>query len=412
MYAPKLKPSKTDVVKDSIAALGTGALTEASIIRHIHPLFSKVLKRSANGIYLANHSLGRPLDQTAQDIQQALQLWYENMGGAWNDWLAERDGFRDRIARLINAPSYDSIVPKTSASQGLRTVLNCYDHKIKVITTKDEFSSIDLILKVYAKRGRIELTRVGPDRSGEYHTDRILAAIDKTTTLVVVSMVLFTSGQLLDELAQLATTAHARGAVVLLDLYHAAGVVPVNIQQLDTDFAIGGCYKYLRGGPGACWLYIHPRHLDGSLRTLDTGWFAQAAPFEFARPESPQFAGGGDAFLESTPAILPFYQARAGLEFTLTMGVERLRQYSLQQQATLRALLAESDIKALGVSTKRGAFLAVPATKAVAVRERLLAHDVSVDAREGLLRLCPDILNTQQELTTAVERLTEILKKQ
>lgn len=399
-------------VQEAVRALGSGPLSEDSLVQFIYPLFSQVLQRTGNEVYLANHSLGRPLDQTARDVQHALQLWYEKMDDAWEDWLTERDSFRHHVARLINAPSPDCVVPKTSAGQGLRTVLNCYHDKINVVTTRDEFDSVDVILKVYAQQGRINLTRIGPGKDGEYRAADILGAVDESTDLIVVSMVLFTTGQWLTDLPQLIAAAHARDARVLVDIYHAAGVIPLDIQHTDADFAIGGCYKYLRGGPGACWLYLHPRHLGGALQTLDTGWFAQAVPFAFERPASPQFAAGGNAFLESTPTILPFYQARAGLEFVLALGVDRLREYALKQQLRLRELLSERNIKGLGTPAECGAFVAIPHNKAAEVSQELLAKGVRTDAREGLLRMCPDILNTGQELLLAVDCLSEISKKQ
>ena len=112
-----------------------------------------------------------------------------------------------------------------------------------------------------------------------------------------------------------------------------------DLAALDADFAVGGSYKYLRGGPGACFLYVHPRHLDGGLRTLDTGWFAKEAPFAYERPDPPRFATGGDGWMESTPAVLPFYQSRAGQLFALAIGVARLRSYSLAAQRRLVAAL-------------------------------------------------------------------------
>ncbi len=133
---------------------------------------------------------------------------------------------------------------------------------------------------------------------------------------------------------------------MLLDVYHALGVFPVDVAALDVDFAVGGSYKYLRGGPGACFLYLHPRHLDGSLRTLDTGWFAKRDPFAYLRPDPPQYAAGGDAFLESTPPVLPFYQARAGQRLVLALGVERLRAHSLALQQRLVGLLRERGVAA------------------------------------------------------------------
>src|SRR5205085_9627134 len=99
----------------------------------------------------------------------------------------------------------------------------------------------------------------------------------------------------------------------------------VDLGTIDADFAVGGSYKYLRGGPGACFLYVHPRHLDGDLRSLDIGWFGKEDAFTYARPDPPRFAAGGDGWRESTPAVLPAYQARAGQVFTQQIGVERLR---------------------------------------------------------------------------------------
>ncbi len=86
-------------ILQAVAAMGPGPLTERGLISHIHPLFSRVLERRE--IYLANHSLGRPLDQTAIDVRSALDCWYADMDGAWGLWLDEQSRFRAGIARLI-----------------------------------------------------------------------------------------------------------------------------------------------------------------------------------------------------------------------------------------------------------------------------------------------------------------------
>ena len=390
-------------IQETVASLGAGPLEEDSLVRSIHPLFSRVLQRKE--IYLANHSLGRPLNQTAIDVQQALDLWYRDMDGAWDHWLAEIQDFRGRIAQLIHAPREDCIIPKTSAGQGLRAILNCYDEKIQVITTTAEFGSIDHILKVYAQRHRVELIQVDSDDQGVYHEEDILATVGQETSLVVVSMVLFTTGQYLADLPRLISEAQRRGAKVMVDLYHSAGVIPVDIEALGADFAIGGCYKYLRGGTGACWLYVHPRHLTGLFNTLDTGWFAHPKPFDFLRPRIPQLAEGGNAFLESTPPILPYYQAKAGLIFTLAMGVERLRVYSLKLQARLTELLAQHGMLPIGNPDLRGAFLALANESADTIAAQLRELNVIVDARDGLIRICPDILTTDEELVGAIGTL-------
>lgn len=399
---------KCDGIEQTILALGPGELEERQIARRIRPLFSRTLKFSGNQIYLANHSLGRPLDRTEHDVLEGLDYWYTEREHAWERWLGEMTAFRTRVARLIHAPRADCVVPKISAGQGLRAVLNGYDRPLRVMASADEFNSIDRILKTYARRSRIRLDIIRPTAGRSYRLEDFLDALRQGADLIVLSMVLFTTGQLLSGLPFLIAAAHERGARVLLDLYHAAGAVPLDVAELDTDFAVGGCYKYLRGGPGAGWFYLHPRYLDGTLDTLDTGWFAAPDPFAFTRPSSPEPGPGGNRFLESTPAVLPFYQARAGLTFTLAVGVDRLRRHSLQQQSLLEALLSNQGIPFLGNRQERGAFIAIPDPNAQPIAERLQQAGVVCDAREGLLRLCPDLLNTDDELAAAVDRLAEI----
>ena len=410
MYDKKISIAKNNAFEAAISALDNVVLDEAVINQHIRPLFAKSLQKTT-AIYLANHSLGRMLDQTEKDVVEGLQHWTCGREDAWNYWFAEMQSFRKQTATLIHAESADCIIPKTSAGQGLRAVLNCYDKPIKVISSTDEFNSIDFILKVFSQRKHIQLECIKPERSNDYYQlDDFLTALRNRPELIVLSMVLFTTGQLLNKLKTLIDAAHQQGALILLDLYHAAGVVPIDVTELDIDFAIGGSYKYLRGGPGAGWLYIHPRHLDGSLQTLDTGWFAQDQIFAFERPETPQFASGGNAFLESTPAILPFYQARAGLKFTLGIGVKRLRSYSLQQQHFIEDLLQQHDIPFLGKTGNRGAFIAIPHPQAEAIATQLKHAGSICHSTENLLRLCPDLLNTEQELSLAINKLSKIWK--
>ena len=396
---------QASVIQNAVAALGPGPLEEASIARHVAPLFSRVLERRRFAIDLANHSLGRPLDATAADVAEAVVLWQTRMGDAWDGWSAELAAYRLRLARLLGAPRADCVVPKNSAGQGLRAILNSYERPPRVLATRGEFDSIDVILREYARRGRISLAFVESRADGSFAADDLLAAVAPGVDLVVASQVVFNTGQVLPALDALVAATHAQGGRILLDVYHSLGVLPVDVAALDVDFAIGGSYKYLRGGPGACYLYLHPRHLDGSLATLDIGWFAKRDPFRYERPEPPIFAPGGDAFMESTPAILAWYQARAGQVFTLAIGVERLRAQSLAQQRRLVALLAEHGIAAEGGTEDHGAFIVIRDRDATALAQVLEQRGVHCDARGRFLRLCPDLLTTDAELAAAAERL-------
>ena len=127
-------------------------LDEERLKAEIWPRFSRVLARQE--IYLANHSLGRPPDRMADDVRSAIDAWYADLDGAWELWLATREKWRALTARLVGAPRADCIIPKTSAGQGLRAVLNALPGKPRVATTDGEFDSIDFILRVYREQER------------------------------------------------------------------------------------------------------------------------------------------------------------------------------------------------------------------------------------------------------------------
>jgi kynureninase len=392
----------------AVHALGEGPLTEASLRAHVAPLFSRVLARDASRIYLANHSLGRPLDATADDVQEGLAAWYSELGGAWDAWLAEIEAFRARLATLCGVPRADAIIPRTSAGQGLRAVLNSYDTVPRVVATRGEFDSLDVILREYARRGRVALTLVEPRPDGRFDADDILRAVSSGADLVVVSQVMFNTGQRLRDLDSIVAATHAAGGRLLLDVYHALGVLPVDLTALDVDFAVGGSYKYLRGGPGACFLYVHPRLLDAGLRTLDVGWFAKRERFSYRRPDPPEYGAGGDAWLESTPPVLTAYQARAGQRLVTALGPARLRRYSLEQQGVLIQALAAHGIEAHGAREDQGAFVVIVDARAEALAKSLRERGVVTDARGSYLRLCPDVLTTQDEMRDSARRLSRM----
>lgn len=400
-----------DPLDAALAALGPAPLDGPRCAAHLAPLYARVLARDASRVYLANHSLGRPPDAMEDDVRAGLAAWYADLGGAWAAWSAEGDAYRARLARLLGAARADAVVPRTSAAQGLRAVLNSFDAAPRVVATRGEFDSLDVVLRAYAHRGRCALTLVPSGPDGRFDTGAIAEAIVPGTGLVVVSQVLFQSGQVLPDLPALVARAHDAGALVLVDVYHALGVLPVDVAALDVDFAVGGAYKYLRGGPGACFLYVAPRVLDAGLRSLDTGWFAKEAPFAYARPDPPRYGRGGDAWLESTPPVLTWYQARAGQRFVLGLGVERLRAHSLAQQRRLVDLLAARGIGACGGTADRGAFVVVERDDAAALAEAMRARGVDVDARGRFLRLCPDVLTPDEHLARAADALADVARR-
>ena len=345
--------------------------------------------------------------------QRGLNLWYDRMDEAWDEsgWLDELTRWRGNTATLLGFESGDCVVPKSSAGHALRTVLNAFpqDRPVKVVATRGEFDSIDFVLKIYTNLDRVEVVWTEPSLEEEgvpqFRVEDMIAKLEPGTDLVVVSAVFFTTGQILAGLDQLVEAAHSVGAKVLVDVYHAAGVIPLFLQQTGVDFAIGGSYKYLRGGPGACWLAVHPAVLsENEMRSLDTGWFAKRNKFSYERTDEPEFETGGDGWMESTPAVLLPYQARAGLQLLLDLGVERVRTHSMQANQMLREVLGSA---AFNPATPEGwgAFSLVRSDRANELTAELKTKGIKVDARGNFVRICPDLLTTNDDIEQVAHAL-------
>ena len=411
MAASMLQARQSTV--EAVAALGAGALTEQAIATCLRPLFTRTL--SAPGIYLASHSLGRPLDAIQADLAEGAGLLQDAGVNAWAEWEQEELRYRASLAGLLGAPRADCVVPRLSAGHALRSVLNMLPAGARVLTTAGEFHSLGMVMQQYAALRRIKLS-VFPFRNRPQSLDLpgLVKAIEARSArgnapaLVVVSQVFFATGQVLGSTAELATLAlacHRVGARLLLDSYHSLGIVPLNAPATGCDFIVGGCYKYLRGGPGAAFLYLAPQVLASGLRPLDTGFFALEPDAPWHTAGGPRLRPGGDAHLESTPAVLTYYQARSGLAFTEAVGVERLRAYSLRQLTILRQRLTELGIASQGGDEQHGAFLTVEAADATGVVAALAAESIATNARDKRVRLCPDCLTTTDELEATAAAL-------
>ena len=352
-------------------------------------------------IYLANHSLGRPLDATEDDVREGLAAWYARLGDAWDDWGAEMAAFRARLAALARSAArrIASCRRRARGRACAQCSIRC-DRVPRVVATRGEFDSLDVILREYARRGRVDarVRRAGRGRRCSRRRT-CCAAIAPGADLVVLSQVMFQTGQVHAGAAADRRCRACGGARVLLDVYHSLGVFPVDLAALDVDFAVGGSYKYLRGGPGACFLYVAPRHLDAGTGTLDIGWFAKESPFAYARPDPPRYAAGGDAWLESTPAVLAAVPGarRAGVHAGGRRGAAA-RVFARAAAAARRAARRARNRRAAAARRTAARSSSCARATASAWADALEARGIVTDARGEWLRLCPDVLTTETEL--------------
>jgi kynureninase len=240
--------------------------------------------------------------------------------------------------------------------------------------------------------------------------ERIAAAIDDRTAVVALSHVLFRSSYIVDP-RPVVERAREVGAVVILDGYQSAGIIPVDVAALEVDFFVGGCLKWLCGGPGNAFLYTAPWIKDGRRPRL-TGWMSRQNPFDFDI-DAVELRDDGMAMMNGTPAIPAYYAALPGLEIITQVGVDRIRAAS--QAMTGRLLERVDDLGYPSIAprdpNRLAGTVAVNVPEAMRVAKTLNARDFVVDFRPGVgVRLSPHFYNTLDEVDAMMHEIDRITR--
>jgi kynureninase len=251
----------------------------------------------------------------------------------------------------------------------------------------------------------------GGDAGASAVVDRALAALEAhPRAILALSLVFFETSELLPDLPRLLSAAHARSTPVIVDAYHAAHALPLDVASWPGEvFVVGGGYKYAEHGEGACWLHV-PASAD-RLRPVHTGWFADFAGLEHAGGRAPGYATGGDRFLGSTFDPTAYYRALRVMEWMDREGltVPVLRAHSLAQTQHLIDRAGALPIATPRDPARRGGFVAFTHPRAIELVRRLSDHGVRADARGPYLRLGPAPYTTTTELDRALAVLATLV---
>ena len=297
------------------------------------PFRSQFCMSDPDSLYMDGNSLGRlPLVASKRLREVVEQEWGQRLVRSWGEgwWEAPRR-VGDKIAALVGAAAGQVAVTDSVSIDLFKlagAALAFQPAKTRLITDTLNFPSDLYILQglVHGLGDRHQIIRIG-SKDGDVTPDleALARALDKNTALVTLSHVVFKSGYLYD-MAQVTQMAHQQGALVLWDLSHSAGVVPVELDACGVDLAIGCTYKYLNGGPGApAFLYVN-KSLQEKLISPIWGWWGQKEPFAFDLDYSP--TAGIGRFLAGTQPILSLLAMEAGLQPTLEAGLGNIRRKS------------------------------------------------------------------------------------
>ena len=363
--------------------------------------------------YLVSHSLGAMPKRAAGYLQQYTDEWSTRGVRAWHEgWWEIGRTVGDLLAPILGVRT-GTISMHQNVTVAMGVIGSCFafdGRRRKIVMTDLEFPSNMYLFEGFRRYGA-EIVYVPSDDTIRPNLQRLLDAIDEETLLVPLSLVLFRSACIQNAKAVI-EKAHRVGARVILDVYQAAGTVPLAIEQLGADFAVGGSVKWLCGGPGAGYLYVRPDVMKDLFPGF-VGWAAHAQPFSFATGPV-VYADGLERFQSGTPNVPSIYAARGGYEIVRIVGVEAIREKSLRLTRRIidHARQAGYRLNTPTVDAERGGTVVVDVPNGEAVAEELLRRDVIIDYRPGAgIRMAPHFYNTEREIDHAMQILDSVVEE-
>ena len=364
-------------------------------------------------VYLDGNSLGRPPRSAIRSIHTAADEWSAELVSGWDHWLDLGLEVGDLLAPLIGAAEGEVAIGDQTSVNLYKLAMAALDGsgRNRILTDAGNFPSDLYILASVAHHHGGELVVIDEDPTPV----EVRAHLDESIALVAMTHVSYRSGAMHDG-ATITEAAHAAGALMLWDLAHSAGAVPVDVNGWGADLAVGCTYKYLNGGPGAPGFLFVASDLQPELRQPITGWFGHADQFSFTTDFVP--SNSIRKFLVGTPPIVSLRAAQAGIELTAMAGIAALR----EKGSTLTGIFidavstwaadADVDIVTPVNPQRRGSHVAIRHAAGFQISQALRHGGIVVDFRApDLIRFgFAALYSTHLEAAAASEALRTIIE--
>lgn len=361
------------------------SLADAEALDAVDPLrgFRDRFALPEGVIYLDGNSLGALPRATAAAVGDMVdRQWGVGLVRSWNEgWIDAPLRIGGKIARLIGAAPDEVIACDSTSANLFKLIVAALRHDPTRTTIVSELGNFPTDLHI--AQGAVGC--VPGARLNAVPRDRIGEAINETTALLLLSHVHYKTAERF-ELIDWTARAHAAGALILWDLSHSAGAVPVDLGAAGADLAVGCGYKYLNGGPGApAYLYVARRH-QSALANPVSGWMGHAEPFAFTDDYRP--APGMARWLTGTPPMLGMAALEVGVDLMLESDVAAIAAKSAALFDRMHAIGTSLGLECVSPTDPalRGSHISFRHLHAHALCQALIANGVIGDFRE------PDIV--------------------
>jgi kynureninase len=371
-------------------------------------------------LYLDGNSLGRlPRETPAAVARVVADEWGEGLVGSWSSWIGLPTRVGDVLAEgVLGARAGEVLVGDTTTVnlyKLLRAGIDARPGRDVLVVCADDFPTDRYVVAEVARARGMTVREIPADIDTGLEPADLAAALDERVAVLVLSHVAYRSGALAD-LPGITAAAREVGALVVWDLSHSVGSVPVELSVSGADLAVGCTYKYLNGGPGApAFLYVR-RELQESLRSPIAGWFGTRDQFAMGPAYEP--AAGVDRFGAGTPPVLGLTAVEVGARLVAEAGIVRLASKG-RAMGSLAADLAGAWLAPHGVvlasprdDVRRGAHVTLFHPRAWQLTQALVARRVVPDFRTpDRVRLGPAPLYTRfVDVWDAMDRFRQVLE--
>lgn len=377
-------------------------------------------------IYLDGNSLGRLPKKTIEKVNHVLkQEWGSNLIQSWDSWLPIAKRIGDKIGKHLLGTNEGEVIISDNVTTNIYKILSsCVDNrKTILITNKNNFPTDKYVLQRITQRLKSygkEIEQIFFENnpiSGPSIEDiaKVLHDVDGTKAIFLLSHVDYKSGALAD-MQKINKTVHKNNALIIWDLCHSVGAVPIQLKKCNTDFAVGCTYKYLNGGPGSpSFIYINKKQLDNFASPIG-GWFSQKDQFSFNHDYEPH--PQIDKSNTGTPPIISISSIEPAVDIFIEAGIDNIRKKSIKQTDITIKLIKEhlSDFN-FSIQTpenheQRGSHVSISHEKAFEISLALRDKKVIPDFRHpNVIRLgIAPLYTTYVDIYNFISRLKEIMQ--
>ena len=370
----------------AVATLDPAALDAADPLANFRDRF---VPTEDGLIYLDGNSLGRPTKASIERVNALAEAWSKRLIRGWDDgWLEMPLTVGDVLAKGVLGARPGEVAVTDSTTVNIyrlaAAALDARPGRGTIVIERSEFPTDRYIVEGLARERGLTISWLDGDPIEGLTTDQVGATFDSDTALLILSAVNYRSAAIVD-IRAVTDAARAAGALVLWDLSHAGGSIPVELEASGVDLAVGCTYKYLNGGPGSpAFLYVR-RELQDELRPPIQGWFAQREQFDMG----PTFERepGIRGWLVGTPGVIALTSAQAGMEVVAEAGIDAIRAKGIALTEYAVAL-HDAWLAPLGCSvgspresSRRGAHVSIRHPQATRLTRSLIERGVIPDFR-------------------------------